>query len=168
MPMSEKKPPQEGSKSRRKEELLIVQSLGKQLVELPATQLAKIPVPDELLEAIHLAHALKSREAKRRHLHYIGKMMREMDLEPIRHALQQIKLTNAVKTNQFHDVEKWRDELIAENDVALQKFMMQYTNADRQYMRQLIRKARQDDVTQKNSGAATELFRYLRSLFTEN
>jgi ribosome-associated protein len=96
VPESNKSLPEEFSRSKRKKEMDALQDVGKELIRLSESQLAKmIDLPDILLNAIHLAHTLKSHEAKRRHLQYIGKIMREIDAEPIRRALAQIKLANA-------------------------------------------------------------------------
>lgn len=166
MPQSENKSPEEFSKTKVKNEMLALQDLGKKLIELNPQQLAKIDLPERLLSAIQLAHTLKTHEAKRRHLQYIGKLMRFVDPEPIRIAVAQIAFTNAQQTDKFHEVEKWRDRLIAEGDDALQEFMHLYGQADRQQIRQLFRRAQQDKKTGKNTGADTELFRYLRELIT--
>lgn len=145
-----------------------LQDIGKKLINLSATQLAKMTtIPDVLLKEIHVAHTLKTHEAKRRHLQYVGKIMREIDATAIIQELAQIQLTNFNKTKQFHEVEKWRDELIATGDDGLQKFMSTYPQADRQCIRQLIRKAQQDKAKQIDTGADTALFRYLRTLIEE-
>lgn len=80
------------SKSQRKREMHALQEIGKILVELPSPQLAKIPMPEELAEAVKTARAIKSHEAKRRQLQYIGKLMREIDPEPIQKALARIQI----------------------------------------------------------------------------
>lgn len=92
MPESEKSLPDPLSKSQRKQDMLDLQKLGKTLIDLPESQLAKIPLPENLLEAIHFAHTLKSHEAIRRHLQYVGKIMREIDVEAIQAALKKFSL----------------------------------------------------------------------------
>jgi ribosome-associated protein len=164
MPESEKSQSDPLSKTQRKKDMLALQELGKKLIALPASQLAKIPLPDILIEAIRLSHTLKSNEAKRRHLQYIGKVMREIDPEPIEVALKQIQFKNEQRTSQFHLVEQWRDKLISGDDTILQSFLEAYPKTDRQKLRQLVRKAKHDHVKQKNTGGETGLFRYLREL----
>lgn len=92
MTESEKKQPDLFSKSQLKRDMINLQQMGKELVDLPESQLAKIDLPEKLLDAIHLAHTLKTHEAKRRHLQYIGKIMREVDPAPIQAGLAKIKL----------------------------------------------------------------------------
>ena len=152
------------SKTRRKKEMIALQKLGETLVNLPKSQLAKIPVPDELLEAVTVARSLKDHEAKRRQFQYIGKIMREIDPEPIKAALRKIESNSEANTVQFHQAEQWREKLIANGDDALQELLGIYPQLDRQTMRQLIRKAQYDRAHTKNSGAATMLFRCVREL----
>lgn len=152
------------NKSQRKREMLALQDIGNILVELSSTQLAQIPLEPELAKAIEVARSLKSREAKRRQLQYIGKLMRHVDVEQIQTALSKLQLKNKLLKTQFHKVERLRDKLIAEGDTALEELINQYPDADKQRIRQLIRKAKQDQKTEKNSGAATELFRYLQEI----
>ena len=97
MPESEKKLPDPFSKSKRKRDMQALQELGLTLVNLPASQLAKIPISEDLLELIRFARTLKSHEAKRRHMQYIGKKMREVDSDLIRTALAKMKFGNAKK-----------------------------------------------------------------------
>jgi ribosome-associated protein len=164
MPESDKSQPDPHSKTKRKNDMLELQKLGKTLIDLPASQLAKITLPELLLDAIKLAHTLKANEAKRRHLQYVGKIMREIDCEEIKTTLKKIKFGNDQKTAQFHQAEEWRDKLIEGDDEMLQQFLLEHAQTDRQQLRQLIRKAKHDRDNQKNTGAETALFRFLRTL----
>jgi ribosome-associated protein len=160
--------PDRESKTSRKKQMLALQDLGKVLVELPAPQLAKIPLESPLAEAIAEARILKSHEAKRRQLQYIGKLMRHVDLELIQEALDKVLRKDTLNKAKFHQVERWRDKLIAEGDETLQIFSEKFPQADHQRMRQLIRNAKEDHKINKNSGAATALFRYLCTLLSED
>ena len=161
MTQSENQQPDPASKSQLKREAEALQKMGKALIDLPAAQLAKIPLPAVLLEAIHLAHTLKSHEAKRRHLQYIGKIMREIDIVPIETELTKLKYAHKQKTAEFHLAEEWRERLIAEGDPAVQALLADYPQMDRQQVRQLVRKAQQDRAHEKNTGAEKALFKYL-------
>lgn len=149
--------PERPTKSALKRQMTALQKMGEILVELPAPQLKKIPLENPLLDAILTARSLKSHEAKRRQLQYIGKLMRNIDSEPIQTALEKVQNKNQQSKAQFHQIERWRDRLINEGDIALQKFLEHYPDADRQHIRQLMRKA-------QTANGETELFRYLRGL----
>jgi ribosome-associated protein len=155
---------QRPSKSVRKREVSALQEIGETLVNLPAPQLAKITLEPRLAEAIATARSLKSHEAKRRQLQYIGKLMRHVDIQPIQDALNKIMSKDQQGKAQFHQIERWRDKLISEGDKILDEFLQQYSHADRQYLRQLVRRAQKDQADDKKTGASLELFRYLREL----
>jgi ribosome-associated protein len=152
------------SKSQLKRESHALQELGEELVELPAAKLEKIPLPEELAEAVALARRIKARGGRKRQLQYIGKLMRKLDEEPIRLAMSQLKSESARETAQLHQLEQWRDRLVAEGDAALAELLEQQPQADRQHLRQLVRNAQREIKQNKPPKSARELFRYLRTL----
>lgn len=167
LPKSDEQAPELGSRTQLKREMEALQKIGKELIALPANEFSSIDLPEELRKAILLAHTLKSNEAKRRHLQYIGKLMRTVEVEPIQAAIVKIKYRHSDFSTQFHKVEKWRDRFIAEGDDALQEFIDAHPNADRQQLRQLIRNAQKDQSTQKNTGGAKTLFRAIQKVIQE-
>ena len=166
MPESDNTPPEKDSKSQRKRDMTALQKIGETLVGLPASSLAKIPLSGRLLDSILIARTLKTHEARRRQLQFIGKLMRDIDPLPIQIAIDKVQSKNQQGAAQFHQIERWRDRLIAEGDVALQNLLEAYPVAEthRQQLRQLVRNAQQDKANEKNTGAEKELFRYLREL----
>ena len=164
MPESIPQPPDKDSKSQRKEDMLALQKIGESLLKLTETQLATINLPDNLLTAIKHLKSLTSNEAKRRQLQYIGKIMRQIDPEEIIQALKHIEFMHAKDTKKFHQAEEWREKLLTHGDDALNSFLVEYPQADRQQLRQLIRNALQDKKNNKNTGAEKAIFKYLRSM----
>ncbi len=156
--------PERDSKSERKRQMLALQKIGEVLVNLPAPQLAQIPLESQLLDAIQEARGLKSDESRRRQLQYIGKLMRHVDAQSITEALDKVQLKGQYTKAKFHQVERWRDQLIAQGDNSLQEFLAKHPEADSQQLRQLVRNAQKDAKTGKNTGADTALFRYLRTV----
>lgn len=75
------------SKSARKREALAAQKLGEELILLRDADLDALELPERLSEAIRQARRIRSRAAGARQRQYIGKLMREIDLEPILAAL---------------------------------------------------------------------------------
>jgi ribosome-associated protein len=159
--------PEKDSKSKRKRDMIELQKIGEILVKLAPAELAKIPLDERLADAVNAARTITNHEGKRRQLQYIGKLMRNVDPEPIREAVEKIQFKHQHNKAQFHQLEHLRDKLIAEGDAALEDFVKRYPTADLQRVRQLIRNAQKDQVSQKNSGAHTELFRYLREIAGE-
>ncbi len=79
------------SRTRRKNEDRALQRLGERLVALPFAQIELLELPDDLLEAIELAHKIHSHGARRRQIQYIGSLMRHIDPQPIEAALGRIR-----------------------------------------------------------------------------
>lgn len=162
---SEETPSEEKTKSQIKREMLALQDLGAELVKLSPSQLEKIPMTEKLRDAIALAQRITSNGAMVRQLQFIGKLMREEDVEPIQRSLNELRFSAQKQAQHFHQLERWRDRLINEGDNALNDLLAQHTEADRQQLRQLIRQAQKEQKENKAPAAARELFRVLRELF---
>ena len=152
------------SKSQLKRESLALQAMGEELVGLPAAKLAKIPMPEELADAVALARKIKARGGLKRQLQYIGKVMRSIDAEPIEQALNELKNAAGKEAAKFHRLEQWRDRLVEEGDTVLGELLEEFPHADRQHLRQLIRNAQQEAAKNKPPKSSREIFRYLRDL----
>ena len=152
------------SKSQRKRDAHELQTLGESLLELSESELAKLPLPDILRTALADTKRIHTHGARRRQLQYVGKLMRGIDCSEIEAALllQQQNLTH--QTEAFHQLETWRDRLIADGDTALQAITEQYPQIDRQHVRQLVRNALQQQKNHKPPQASRALFRYLREV----
>ena len=156
------------SKSQVKREMHELQKLGEELVALSAAARAKVPLDDELKDALQLADKLGNRrEALRRHIQFIGRLMRSRDLEPIEQALAILRNTNQAATRQFHKVEHWRDKLLSDND-ALTEFIAAYPDVDVQQLRQLIRNAKKEQEKQQPPKYYRELFQLIKPLIIED
>lgn len=164
MPESEPLKPDENSKSKRKNEMHELQKIGEALTMLTEAQLKKFDLPESLLTAIHDMKKMSAHGAKRRHLQYIGRLMRDVDPEPIKLALQRIRSSHDVNNAKFHQIEMMRSKLIEGGDEALTVFLNEHPESDKQQLRQLIRKAQHDIKNETNTGAEKALFKYLRSV----
>ena len=149
------------SKTRRKQEMHALQALGVALVGLPEAQLASIQLPDKLAQAVREARSIASREGRRRQLQYIGRLMRELDPEPIRARLEDIEGSSAAATARHRRTEQWRARLL-EDDAALTDFAREHPGADLQTLRTLIRNARREQKEARAPRAFRELYRVLR------
>ena len=151
------------SKTRRKKQMLELQELGSQLVELPEAQVAAMALEPALEQAVLEARRMKSHEAKRRQLQYIGRLMREVDAEPIRARLAAIEGHSAQATARHRRLEAWRERLLAD-DQALTELATQYPQSDIQAVRTLIRNSRKEQKQGKPPRAYRELFRLLKAI----
>ncbi len=152
------------SKTRRKQQMHELQALGAALLALAPAQLEAIVLPQELASAVRAAHAIRSHEARRRQVQYIGRLMREVDPEPIRAALAAVAGGSAAERARQRRLEHWRERLIGD-DAALTEFARELPGADLQALRALIRNARKEIAQGRPPRAQRELFRFVRSLF---
>lgn len=153
------------SKSARKRDMTARQALGERLCELTPAQLEAIPITEPALhEAIIQARRITARGGRRRHLQYIGKLMRSIDPAPLEAALAQLHQQRAAATEAQHETEALRDQLLARGDAALPEVLARFPQADRQHLRQLLRQAAREGAEGKPPAAARKLFRYLREL----
>lgn len=152
------------SKSQKKRDAESLRKLGVQFIALSSAKLDKLPLTEPLYKAIVDAKSIKSHGAKRRQAQLIGKLMRSADYEAILAAYTQLVEEDSAVTANFHDVELWREKLMATGKDGLTEFIAIYQPEDVQHLRQLIKKAIADQAKEKNTGAATALFRYLRSI----
>lgn len=149
------------SKSQKKREMHALQDLGEELVKLSQDRLDKLDLPEALYDAVMDARRFTKHEARRRQMQFIGKVMRDIDTEPIAEQLAEIKgESDAAKAN-FHAVERWRERLLAD-DAALTEWLTQHPSDDIQQVRNLIRNARKEAAEGKPPKSSRELFRWLR------
>ncbi|TGD72097.1 DUF615 domain-containing protein [Mangrovimicrobium sediminis] len=153
------------SKTRLKKEMHARQALGERLTELSNKQLAQIPVEDEgLLRAIHETRNINSRSARRRHLQYIGKLMRDIDPAPIEEALDRLFQPARKANEKFHALERLRDETLGAGLDGVELVLAKYPEADRQQLRHLLLQHQRERERQQPPAASRKLFRYLREL----
>jgi ribosome-associated protein len=164
------------SKSARKRAAHEAQELGEQLIELRDTELDALDLPETLMDAIRLARRTTSRAGAVRQRQYIGKLMRDVDLEPIRAALNARSEQSSRDAERFKRIEQWRERLIAEGPAALEDLQRWRPELDRDVWSRHIAAAQRERarLLLDDSAAAgparsgvegRELFRMLRALF---
>jgi ribosome-associated protein len=154
------------SKTRLKQQSHELQKLGMALAELSDARLARLALPERLLDALTQYRDTRSHEGRRRQLQYVGKLMREVDAEPLREAVAEAKLGSARETLLLHETERWRDALLAD-DEALTRWMQAHAECDAQRLRSLVRAARRESALpaeQRNPRSLRELFQFIRPL----
>jgi ribosome-associated protein len=153
------------SKSALKRQMHDLQALGRELTELPESRVAKLDLPEALRDALVEFRRTRSHEGRRRQLQLIGKLMRKADEAPIREGVAAYKLGSAQETLSLHEAERWREELIA-NDDAVTRWLNQHPETDTQQLRSLVRAARKDAqaeaVDQRRGRAYRELFQLVK------
>jgi len=160
------------SKTQLKAEADEKQALGEALLTLRADLMARLDLPDKLRDAIADAKKITNFEGKRRQMQFIGKLMRPLDPEPIREAINEQLNGSADLTLALHLAEQWRDKLIAD-DAALGEWLQEYPGTDSQQLRALVRQARKDakpekpGEAQRHGKAYREIFQLVRQAMAE-
>ena len=152
------------SKSQKKRDAALVQALGVSLVELSSELLSTLPLSPLIRNAILEAKRLKSYAARRRQALWIGKLLRDEGVDEIQAAFNDIKARESNQTASFHAIEAWRARLIAAEPEALTRLISAYPHIEGQKIRQLIKKAQEEQQRAQSGGASLALFRYLRSI----
>lgn len=127
-------------KTRLKEAMQELQMLGGELVELSRDQLKRINLPEELHKAILEWQRFGKHEARRRQLQYIGKLMRNIDPEPIHAGLASLRGESAVEIARMHRLEKAAREPTRRRKT-LTEIVAARPQADLTHLRQLRRSA---------------------------
>lgn len=152
------------SKSARKRAAQAAQDLGEELIRLPDAQLDALNLPERLLDAIREARRIKSRAASVRQRQYIGKLMREIDLAPIRAALADRDAQAALAAQRFKRLEAWRTRLLDEGATALDELLRLHPELDRaEWQKRIDAAATERSRTGAAGPAYRELFRALRA-----
>jgi ribosome-associated protein len=149
------------SKTKKKHEMHELQKLGAALVDLSGAHFGNLALPEDLAQAVREARRMTGHEAKRRQMQYIGRLMREIDPEPIRAQLAAVEGGSAQERARHQRLEHWRLRLM-EDDDALTEFASEHPVADLQNLRALLRNARKEQKEGKPPRAFRELFRAIR------
>lgn len=155
------------SRSQNRREALEVLALGETLVSLTPAQLARLPIPEDLLEHIEYSKRITAHGARKRQLAFLAKQMRREEdatLEAIRDALEANSATSKRSVALMHRIERWRERLLAEGDAALAELLEEFPDADRQQLRTLVRNALAEQAKNKPPRAFREIFQVLREL----
>lgn len=154
------------SKTRRKQQMHALQALGKRLVEMPASQLERVPMPEELAQAVHEARRIKSHEGLRRQLQYIGKIMRSIDASAIEQALAVNEERHQGAIHLMHRAERWRDGLI-DGSLSLTDFINGHPDAARLGLPALVAQARREKAAGKPPRQQRQLYRLLHETMVQ-
>jgi ribosome-associated protein len=110
------------SKSALKRQFSELQVLGESLIELTDAQLTAIVAEPQLIDAVRLARSTNSHGALRRQKQLIGKLMRGIDAEPIRIAIDALNRRPQADKRVFREAEAWRDRLCSDAKDSLAEF----------------------------------------------
>ncbi|HEV7856614.1 MAG TPA: ribosome biogenesis factor YjgA [Herminiimonas sp.] len=154
------------SKSELKRQMTALQKLGAELIAEPRDRVKRIPMPEDVRDAILECQLITDHEGRRRQLQYVGKKMRsleEHELAAINKMLDSWKGASKSETAALHAIERKRDKLLVD-DNALTVLLQQNPQLEAQHLRTLIRNARKEQAENKPPKAYREIFQILKSL----
>lgn len=156
------------TRTQQRRDALAVLELAGQLVELPASRLAKLDLPDDVRREIDNTRKITAHIARKRQLGFLAKVMRRHENEVfdgVRAALGENRERQRQETAAMHRLEATRDRLLAEtDDSALSELIARHPQIDRQHLRSLIRQARTEKEANKPPRAYREIFQLLKDL----
>ncbi|MEJ2514166.1 MAG: ribosome biogenesis factor YjgA [Gammaproteobacteria bacterium] len=145
------------SRTRLKKEAGALQELGVALAALPPEALDELDLPEKLRQALDELSGIRSHGALRRQRQYVGRLMREVDPEPLQRALEAARQPAREEARRFRAAEDWRQRLLEGGEEALEAFLAACPAADRKALAQSIAEA-----AAGRSGASRRLFRRVR------
>lgn len=140
-----------------------LQDLGEALLGLTPARLTELDLPDRLIDALDAARRITQREAKRRQVQYIGRLMRQVDPGPIRAKLAQWSAGPNAEKARLHAVERWRERLLSEPD-ALDRLCGERPDTDRAQLAALLAAAHAEREAGRPPRARRKLYRVLNAL----
>ena len=154
------------SKSEAKRESDALQKLGALLVAEARDRVKRVPMPEDVREAILMCQTITNHEGRRRQLQFVGKKMRTLDeaeIAIIQRTIDSWKGASKSETAALHALERRREKLLAD-DTALTVLLAEHPELDVQHLRTLIRNARKEQAESKPPKAYREIFQILKDL----
>ncbi|HIP76180.1 MAG TPA: DUF615 domain-containing protein [Psychromonas hadalis] len=151
------------SKTQIKKEAEVLKVIGRDLVALSKKQLAQVPCSELLKHGISVAHKISGKhEALRRQIQFIGKVLRNEDVDAIKTAIDKLNNKHQQLTHASQRLEKLRDDVIEQGDAKINELLETFPELDRQKLRQLVRQANKEIKAEKPLKARKDLFAYLK------
>ena len=154
------------SKSELKRQMTALQKLGEELIAEPRDRVKRVPMPEDVREAILECQQIKDHEGRRRQMQFVGKKMRtleEHEIAAIQKTLDSWRGLSKADTASMHALERRREKLL-KDDNALTELLAQHPDLDAQHLRTLIRNARKEQAENKPPKAYREIFQILKQL----
>lgn len=150
------------NKSQIKRDMSVLRTLGKRMRALSSAKLDTIPISEQLKQELLKGKNFK-KGALRRHLIFIEKLMRTEDAEAVSTALDTLDKPHQIQMENFHQIEQWRDRLMADDQALLEELLVRFEGMERQHIRQLLRNIAKEKLHNKPPKSSRLLFQYLKN-----
>ncbi|MBC3807501.1 DUF615 domain-containing protein [Undibacterium seohonense] len=158
------------SKSELKRQMTALQKMGQELVDSARDRVKRVPMPEDVRDAILECQNITNHEGRRRQMQFVGKKMRTLDeteVALIQKTIDSWKGASKSETAAMHSLERKREKLLAK-DEALTELMAENPELDVQHLRTLIRNARKEQAENKPPKAYREIFQILKEIQAKN
>lgn len=155
------------TRTQQRRDALAVLALAQQLVELPASKLARLELPEDVEREIANTRRITAHIARKRQLQFLAKVMRRHESEVfdgVRAMLGENKERQRQETAAMHRMEALRERLLENTDEAMGALIADYPNVDRQHLRSLVRQAKAEKEANKPPRAYREIYQLLKEL----
>ena len=149
--------PEHISKTRKKKQAHSQQRLGEELAALPPHQIRQMDIPERLKQALIEGKSISANVAARRHLQYIGVLMRDVDPDDVRHQLDTINEGRPKIQESPGEVQVWMEKLLTFESDSQEECLAAFPDLDRQQLRQLVRNIQKEKAANKPSKSEKKL-----------
>jgi ribosome-associated protein len=156
------------SKSEMKRDMIELQELGERIIALPLKKSMELPLSEMMKAAVRETERVGKNEAMRRHMQYIGRLIRSEDIAEIREALDLLDPSSQSYGRVTGQQEQWRTRLI-KDPASINEFIEQFPTVDRQHLRQLIRNATKEMASEppKPGSNYKNLFKAIKEQYNQ-
>lgn len=126
------------SKSKIKRDMLALREMGERLSQYDEAVWQRLELPATLCTALDDLKRIKNFNARKRQSQYIGKLIRKLNSEELQNKLTELDSTHHRTTRAAQLAKQWSNALIAVPE-ELEAFLTQFSHADRQQLRSLLR-----------------------------
>lgn len=134
------------SKSARKREHAFVQKLVREIAGLSTRQRATLPLDDDVRSAIDTASRLK-RQAFERQVRHASGLLARTDWQAVADALERLARPHHEEVRRFHQLEQWRDRLLAGEAGVFDELVRHFGEYDRAELSRLVGAARRNQAS---------------------
>jgi ribosome-associated protein len=151
------------TKTELKRRAQAVQDLADRLIDAPEGVVEGLELPDKLRDAVAAARRITSHAARLRQRLFVAKLLRGIDPEPVRAALDAGSAAGRQAAARHRRAERWRDRLVEGGPAAAAEFAAERPGAAGEELAALVRAAVAERESGRPAGAGRRLFRYVEA-----
>lgn len=140
--------------------------VARAILQLPDNAFKRLNVEPDLHADMARARSVTAHGARRREERFLSGTLRKLDLTDLEAQLVECEATDSPDARAFHAAEAWRTQLIETGAPALEKFLAEFGDLDRNRWSQLVGRAQMEKKNGRPKGSARALFREIMAVLT--